>query len=454
MNHTIPKRMYIFLFPLLIFLLILPAGARTYTDGFTDVPKDAWYHEYVSAAYEMGIIDGKTENRYDPDGCVTVAECIKLASCIVQVKTDGEVTLTNGSEIWYDPYVQYALAKGILTEPCTDYNAYASRARIAQIFSAVLAEEEPILNTPGNLCFRDAADENAWYYDDVYRMYGCGIMVGDDTYRFRPDGEICRSEMAAVAVRMLDKDKRVSHTFHVPEQVETAILMYHNFAEQPADYTVTPATFRSHLRALSAAGYESITFAELLLYTEGRIPLPEKCVLLTSDDGYSGVLDIALPLLAEFDMKMSVAVIGNLIGSRGEGTLSHFTLEEVSAADTEGRIELVSHSWGLHASGSYLDGAVNLNMTEDGYASTLQEDYEKIAAEAGDRFPMMKKVFVYPYGKHSPESEAWLASAGYKVTVTVAQGVSRIAVGDSLTLLKRIPAEWYATGEQLLRKLQ
>ena len=453
MYHTISKRMYIVLLPLLALLLTLPAAARTYTDEFTDVPRNAWYHEYVSAAYEMGIIDGVDESHYNPSGYVTLAECIKLASCITQKQTDGVVTLTNGAEIWYEPYVQYALTHGILKEAYVDYTIPATRAQVVQLFSAVLPEEEPIRNPLGTLRFRDAAEESVWYYDDVYRMYTRGIMVGDDTYCFHPEDAILRGEMAAVAVRMLDGDKRVTRTLTAPESIKTAILMYHNFAEQPADYTVTPTTFRSHLRALSEAGYESITFRELILYTEGKIPLPEKCVLLTSDDGYSGVLEIALPLLEEFDMQMSVAVIGNLMGSGRDGGLAHFTLDEVKAADREGRIELISHSWGLHAAGSYLDGAVNLSMTDEDYNTCLQADYEKIASAAGEDFPMMHTVFVYPFGSYSAASEDWFASAGYKVTVTVEQGVSRIAVGDSLYLLKRIPAEWYTTGEVLLGKL-
>lgn len=433
---------------------ISAAEGRVYHGQFADVSRETWYYDSIVSAYEMSIIDGKTNDRYDPEGFVTMAECIKLASCIDQIKREGTVSLENGKTIWYEPYVQYAFDKGILTERYNDYSEPASRARIAQIFSAILTDQDTPLNTLGTLRFRDAAEEDAWYYTDVYRMYEYGIMVGDNTYSFCPEEGIQRSEMAAVAVRMLDEGKRVARTIKAPERIETAILMYHNFADTPADFTVTPATFRSHLRALSDAGYESITFAELILYTEGRIPLPEKCVLLTADDGYSGVLDIALPLLAEFDMKMSVAVIGELIGSRGEGTLSHFTLEEAAAADTEGRLELVSHSWSLHNSGSYLDGAVNLAMTEETYTAFLQNDYDKIAEAAGERFPMMKKVFVYPFGKNSPESEAWFASAGYKVTVTVEQGISHISVGDSLTCLKRIPAEWYTTGEQLLQKLQ
>ena len=455
MDLIIPKGKYRYiLLVLMIFLLTVPVSARTYGDRFADVPADAWYHGYVSAAYEMGIIDGTDETHYQPDGYVTLAECIKLASCIHQLRTEGEVSLTNGTEIWYETYVQYALDNGILEVPFDDYTTPADRAQTVVIFTAVLPEDEPVINPPGTLGFRDVTDETAWYYGDVYRMYGCGIMVGDDTYRFCPDEPILRSEMAAVTVRMLDGDTRVTRPITAPAQVECAVLMYHNFAEQSADYTVTPMTFRSHLRALKEAGYESISFRELILYTEGKIPLPEKCVLLTSDDGYSGVLDIALPLLREFDMQMSVAVIGNLIGTGADGSLSHFTMDDIKKADGEGRIEVISHSWGLHTNGSYLDGAVNLAMTEADYTAYLAADRDKLLAAVGADFPMAEKVFVYPFGKYSAASEAWLASVGCKVSVTVDRGISHISVGDSLYLLKRIPAEWYTTGEALLRNMK
>ena len=84
----------------------------------------------------------------------------------------------------------------------------------------------------------------------------------------------------------------------------------------------------------------------------------------------------------------------------------------------------------------------------------LDEDCARVSELAEMGFPMMKKVFVYPFGKYSQDSGKYLKAAGYTVTVTVQQGINRISVGDDLHLLKRIPAEWYVTGDTLLAKIR
>ena len=42
---------------------------QEYKDGqFTDVPAKQWYAAEVKSAYELGFMNGKTENAFDPDG--------------------------------------------------------------------------------------------------------------------------------------------------------------------------------------------------------------------------------------------------------------------------------------------------------------------------------------------------------------------------------------------------
>ena len=420
---------------------------------FTDVTEDAWYYDSVAHAYAMGIINGVSKTKYAPDESLTVAECIKLAVCVSQIQRNGSVTLTNGTENWYDPYVDYALKKGIIAAPYADYNEKASRAQVAVMFSRVLSAKEIILNK-GTRRYCDVTDETLWYYDSVYRLYQTGIMIGGDNGKFNPGDSVSRSEIAAVAVRILDRSKRVKGEISLARQVKVPILMYHNFSETARDYTVTAGIFRSHLAALKAEGYTSITFAELIAYEEGINNLPEKPVLLTSDDGYSGVLDVALPVLTEYDMKLSIAVIGAYIGRSEEGSLSHFSLKEVTERDTEGRLELVSHSYGLHRIAEGMRGAANETMESNIYAEAVSADCAVMREIAGDTFPMMTQVFVYPFGSYSAESESLLAMEGYKATVTTDEGIAVVSPGEGLELLPRIPAEWYWTGAMLLKYMK
>ena len=53
----------------------------TYVDGtFNDVKSTSWYAKEVASAYELGFMNGKSAGQFAPDGNVTVAEAITMAS--------------------------------------------------------------------------------------------------------------------------------------------------------------------------------------------------------------------------------------------------------------------------------------------------------------------------------------------------------------------------------------
>ncbi len=53
----------------------------TYADGtFSDIPATEWYAGEVAGAYELGLMNGIGANLFDPNGSVTVAEAITMAS--------------------------------------------------------------------------------------------------------------------------------------------------------------------------------------------------------------------------------------------------------------------------------------------------------------------------------------------------------------------------------------
>ncbi len=243
----------------------------------------------------------------------------------------------------------------------------------------------------------------------------------------------------------------------VVPSLEVPILMYHHFTEEP------PATssadlcsadrFRAHLTTLREAGYTTVTFGDLLAWVEDGVPLPEKPILLTSDDGYTSVLTLALPQLREFGMTMSVGLIGSMMGR--DTVLAHFSLQEwrtemeVGWEDLPEPLELVSHTWNLHS----------WNENEQGVLTAAGAVSEGLSADAArmQEIPELNQtVFVYPYGKHSAESEELLRRLGYKITVTTRNGIAKITRGDVACLrsLPRIGVHDGITGEELLDILE
>ena len=86
-----------------------------FTEGmFTDVSSAEWYASSVKDAYEFGIMNGVGGSLFNPDGTLSVAEGITIASRIHQTMNGTSIADTDGE--WYKKYVDYAIAEGFMTE--------------------------------------------------------------------------------------------------------------------------------------------------------------------------------------------------------------------------------------------------------------------------------------------------------------------------------------------------
>ncbi len=97
--------------------------------GFSDVYADKWYANDVREAYELGLIRGEPGSKFNPEGHVTVAEALTMASRIYGIYSGEGFTLDSSRSPWYTDAVEFALDIGIITESdYTDYEAEATRA--------------------------------------------------------------------------------------------------------------------------------------------------------------------------------------------------------------------------------------------------------------------------------------------------------------------------------------
>lgn len=185
---------------------------------FTDVPAGAWYFADVVSAVRRGLVNGMTPTTYAPQGSLTLAQAVKLAACMHQNRAEGAVTLQNAADglPWYDSFVRYALAHGILdAEPAGGWNDPVTRADFVRIFYRALPETayEPVNTVPDGAIPDDAAD--APLPREVYAFYRAGILTGyaegdgRAAHAFGADTGISRAEVAAIMNRMFDETARV-----------------------------------------------------------------------------------------------------------------------------------------------------------------------------------------------------------------------------------------------------
>ncbi|MHC4179323.1 MAG: polysaccharide deacetylase family protein [Planctomycetota bacterium] len=146
-----------------------------------------------------------------------------------------------------------------------------------------------------------------------------------------------------------------------------AILMYHGFsAHQGKDQPDFEAlhldvdSFRNHLRFLTKH-YSVVPLDAVAAAIRGEAALPDRAAVISIDDGYRSVANLALPVLEEFGTPASVFLCTDFIdgqplwNDRIEHAMTHSRAEQVQV-DIAGR----SHAFDLRRQGELRRSVVTL----------------------------------------------------------------------------------------------
>lgn len=227
--------------------------------------------------------------------------------------------------------------------------------------------------------------------------------------------------------------------------IEVVILMYHNIVSDsvaPSKYEINVGRLRADMQYLKEKGYCSIDSRDLIDYTEGKKELPNKCVMLTFDDGYYSYMKYIPPLLEEFDMKAVISVVGDYtrLNKNNPNVSKKYTyldFDDIAELSQAKGVEISLHSYDFHNINKERKGAARARgESEEEYTKSLTEDTERLIGE-------LKKVgiecvtYAYPYGAYSKSSDRILNDLGVKCTLTCNEGVNTLKKGSSLNLLMR-----------------
>ena len=179
------------------------------------------------------------------------------------------------------------------------------------------------------------------------------------------------------------------------------ILTYHIFAEEgESDFmTITKEDFEWEMKYLKKHHYHTLTIEEIECFLEDSCKLPRKSVAITIDDGWKGTLDIAAPILKEYDFNAIMFYIGK--NSNGENE-SFLSLEDIiTLKEKYPNIVIASHTYNLHEEDAYLKSKEELKSDFQEMNNILSTSY-----------------FAYPYGKYSESYIEVLKEEGFHLAFT------------------------------------
>lgn len=189
------------------------------------------------------------------------------------------------------------------------------------------------------------------------------------------------------------------------------MLMYHQVGETPPGAVhrhnwITPGEFAAHLRYLSDSGYRSI---ELEDWVRPGAQLPDRPLVITFDDGYRSVADVAWPLVRHHGFGAVTFLVASEIGGTNSwdaGEVSQPLLDaaDVAALAREG-MRFGSHSWTHRRLRSLGD-------------EELRDELVRSRQALGELVGGAVQCISYPYNSSDARVHAAARAAGYTAGVT------------------------------------
>lgn len=257
--------------------------SRSYEAQFSDVAAGQWYHDAVAALYEYGLTNGIGSGKYAPGESISVAELVTF-SARVHALYAGESIDAAGAEPWYQPYVDYLKANGLLDAGLDGhFTETATRAQMAGIFADTLPESwydnrNADIVTRGyaeHQFIKDVTDYTP-YQQDILWLYKQGIAGGvNASGAFHPGEAVTRSEIAALLTRMIDPSLRLT--------LDWKILSYRSAAGTTfADLVTAPDAVVSDPASTDTAAIDALV--RKMLRSDSPTIMLEYANGLTADD--------------------------------------------------------------------------------------------------------------------------------------------------------------------------
>lgn len=191
------------------------------------------------------------------------------------------------------------------------------------------------------------------------------------------------------------------------------ILCYHRFAPSCDSPLCMPAdVFERQLRYLKENGYRVIGPEALAAFLDYRQPIPKNAVMISVDDGYRSVYNVAYPILKKYGFTATLFIYLDYVGVSSKA----ITWDQLRELKQNG-FYIGSHSV-AHSDLS------KQKKNEDGeaYLARLKKEIFRSKQVIDAKLGQDTLIFSYPFGRRNQTVVSLARQAGYKIAVTVDRG--------------------------------
>ncbi len=195
------------------------------------------------------------------------------------------------------------------------------------------------------------------------------------------------------------------------EQTRVAVLGYHNFSNRKrvSDMLMRTSEFCTQMQYIRDAGLSVISMQDFLDWKQGRRLLPERCVLITIDDGWKSVYTDAYPVLKAYGYPFTLFLYTRYINVQGDS----LSLARIRDMEANGAT-IGSHS----CNHFYPRSWKRLANDEEAYAAQVKQEIGESRSKLIKLFGKCS-TYCYPGGYNTPPMLAELEASGYGAAFTV-----------------------------------
>lgn len=200
------------------------------------------------------------------------------------------------------------------------------------------------------------------------------------------------------------------------------VIMYHDvLPEKEVFFDITPERLNADFRAIREQNLTPVSLEQLVNHLQTGVPLPEKPIVLTFDDGYIGHYSYVYQLAKYYNYPVAFSIFTDKVDGKIVGR-STVTWEQVEEMAQDPLVTIISHS-----------------VTHPRDLTELSEqDLRYELATAKKRLEETLNIpinyFTYPEGNYDERVVEATAAAGYKAALIMRNDSGKFA-GESEDLL-------------------